>query len=95
MKLRITYRPSGSTPVNVQIIADATATAGDVARALAKGPNADVAVPEDARLTLHVTDGAGRLTPLPVTQEVISSGLVSTTPSVGSNPTRRSESRSP
>lgn len=77
MKLRVTYRPESGDPVNLQVTADATATAGDVARALAKGPGADAIVPDADPLTLKITDQAGRPTLLPGEQPVIHSGLVS------------------
>lgn len=80
MKLRVTYQPPSGAPLNLQITADATATAGDVARALAKGPGADAPLPVAAwdadRLTLQiVTQTNGTL--LAPTQPLISSGLVS------------------
>lgn len=77
MKLRITYRPAAGEPVNLQITADATATAGDVARALAKGPGADAEVHDPDRLTLTVSDRAGRRVALAPAQPIISSELVS------------------
>ena len=77
MKLRVTFVPSEGEPVNVQITADATATAGDLARALAKGPSADAGPPDDESLTLEVTAADGRPTLLSPTQQVINSGLVS------------------
>lgn len=77
MKLRISYKPADAASMNVQVTADATATASDVARALAKGPAGDVTLPDDAQLTLQVTDSMGRPAPLPATQTVINSGLMS------------------
>ena len=77
MKLRVTYRPRGEAPLVVQITADATASAGDVARALAPGPGADAPVPEAETLTLQVTDASGRAHVLPATEPVLNSGLVS------------------
>lgn len=77
MKLRVTYRPTGAPPVNLQITADATATAGDIARVLAKGPSADAALPEEGRLTLQVSDSDGRPSALAPTQPAVNSGLVS------------------
>ena len=77
MKLRVTYEPEVGEPINLQITADATATAGDVARALAKGPGADADVRDADRLTLTVTDRAHRRVVLGPAQPLISSELVS------------------
>ncbi len=78
MKLRVLYRTPGEPlPQHVQVTADATVTAGDVARALLKGPAADAEVDESARPTLRVTDQAGSVTVLPPTQPVVHSGVVS------------------
>lgn len=78
MKLRVLYRkPGESLPQHVQVTADATVTAGDVARALLQGPAADGAVDEAALPTLRVTDQAGGITVLPATRPVVHSGVVS------------------
>jgi len=77
VRLRVTYAAPDASPVNVQITADATATAGDVARALARGASADQILPDEDQLTLEITDAAGRHEVLPPTQAVINSGLVS------------------
>ena len=66
MRLRVTYAAPDASPVNVQITADATATAGDVARALARGASADQILPDEDQLTLEITDAAGRHEVLPV-----------------------------
>lgn len=77
MKLRVTYRPESGDPVNLQVTADATATAGDVARTLAKGPGADLETLDSELLTLSVTDRVGRRSVLASRQPVVGSGLVS------------------
>ena len=78
MKLRVLYRKQGDPlPRHIQVTADATVTSGDVARALLKGPAADVDIDEAARPTLRVTDQAGGVTVLPPGQLVVNSGVVS------------------
>ena len=78
MKLRVTFKPDdGAASVNLQVTADATTTAGDLARALAKGPSAAGPVPEPERLGLALTDQTGRRRIVHPRQPVISSGLVS------------------
>lgn len=77
MRLRVTFQSPAGEPINLQVTADATATAGDVARVLAMGPNADGEAPDADRLSLQITDQAGRTTHLTPTQPVLNSGLVS------------------
>lgn len=77
MKLRISHHPDSGSPVNLQVTADATTTAGALASALARGPGADAEVVGAERLSLRVTQQSGRTIDLAPGQLLVNSGLVS------------------